>query len=1587
MLFKCQWCGMTLEGYDSYEDHINMHASVDLLNGKSFRCPHCKIVIIETFEDWDFHQKAHRQAADRDDSYQPSSPKRAKSDEDRGFDTSSSKNDNLYNKEVWSLQPGPSHITPRQTGGGDASQTDQTQMSYQFEKVGEKTFKNGVIDRHYRVKFNPDQSLDGRNLSSMHEQLEDMFDDIIEQARDNLDDNNLMRLVVHHPKLTNNIHIPLRKIENLSGHDALEYVENVMSSHQDLDMDDSFYVDVGTMELPKGGTRLPITSLAGMDNSIERNKSIIEISSSDNSCLPLAVGVAFATANKITTPEWKKLTKHDTDLSTEDLILKYRKCPVWYTKHLLRRTNQQNQLIRILCHEANVDCSRPLTICDIRQFEELLSVDILVVSARLGNKFIRVPTAENSDKQRLYLYLVEYENTYHFHVISSINAFYSRSKNSFCQKCLKPCNSKHQCAASCFVCKRKDCFVSDDEMSCRHCHFTCRSRSCFDHHKTVSNKQKQSLCDRWWKCTNCKQIIDRNRRKVEEHVCDTYFCKSCEKMVDINSHNCYIRSCKPQESKPRFVFYDFECEQEGNSIQCEAGYLPTIMQNCSLCKELKTTCTKCSVCKNCQRADCGKKTHAPNLVVAATVCEMCIKDNDFSPKSKCGSRCTNCNNFDKNENCYEIEPCRDTCGFREIVFSGENTKHNFGKWLFSPCHKDFTAIAHNAKGYDNYFILEYLIDNSIRPEIIYNGSKMMFLHVKRGLSIRCLDSLNFLPMKLAKLPEAFGFKELKKGYFPHLFNKKENFLYIGPYPTAEFYSPDYMSPEEKSEFLSWYQERVDSGEQFDFQTEILEYCRSDVDILRKACLRFREIIQNVTGREEVFYNENAGAPDTQINSGIDPFSQITIASVCMKIFKCKFLPENWQVKVTKDAAVSDWLPATYKDGTLSVLIDETNMTDKQLQQNDYTVEEKKFVSSPIAQVPAYGYGSRDTYSKASIKWLEWYMHDQKLKGTQIHIRHALNGGEVKNPGTNYRADGYAEQVCESKTTGMAEKKVTIYNFNGCLFHGCKLCYPSQRRQIKLPRTNQSLEELWALTMKREQSIHSHGFEQVTIWEHEFNQLLRENITAANFVKSLDIQDRLEPREAFFGGRVNATKLHYKVSGDEQIHYHDVTSLYPFVQKYSMYPVQEPQILTSDFTDISNYFGIAKIKILPPKGLYHPVLPLKINGKLLFTLCRTCAEKQNQKTCTCDEENRCLFGTWCTPEIHKAIDKGYTAMKIYEVYHWSETSQFKISTGDNGLFAEYVNMFLRIKQEASGWPDWVQTEEDKLKYIADYAKNEGVELDADKISKNPALRSIAKLILNSFWGKFGQNTRKSKTSFFHESEADKFFQCISNPSKTMKDFHIISNDMIQLTWEDSEIMLKEDYQTNVFIAAFTTCWARLSLYSLLEMLDRRVLYFDTDSVIFVGRPGDNNPKTGSFLGELTNELKKPGDYITEFVSGGPKNYAYKTFRGEQICKVKGFSLNFANSQLLNFSSMLQLISTPHERSKCGYSNTAKKEGHLGKNKTQKKSKDTIVLTNPRKITRQKLKRKIYNRGEQKEYKVVYDKRVIQKGSFDTRPYGY
>ena len=61
--------------------------------------------------------------------------------------------------------------------------------------------------------------------------------------------------------------------------------------------------------------------------------------------------------------------------------------------------------------------------------------------------------------------------------------------------------------------------------------------------------------------------------------------------------------------------------------------------------------------------------------------------------------------------------------------------------------------------------------------------------------------------------------------------------------------------------------------------------------------------------------------------------------------------------------------------------------------------------------------------------------------------------------------------------------------------------------------------------------------------------------------------------------------------------------------------------------------------------------------------------------------------------------------------------FDKDTNSGGLFAEYVNMFLKLKQGSSGYPSWVQSEEDKDQYIEDYRRAEGIALDKASISTN------------------------------------------------------------------------------------------------------------------------------------------------------------------------------------------------------------------------------------------------------------------------------
>lgn len=103
---------------------------------------------------------------------------------------------------------------------------------------------------------------------------------------------------------------------------------------------------------------------------------------------------------------------------------------------------------------------------------------------------------------------------------------------------------------------------------------------------------------------------------------------------------------------------------------------------------------------------------------------------------------------------------------------------------------------------------------------------------------------------------------------------------------------------------------------------------------------------------------------------------------------------------------------------------------------------------------------------------------------------------------------------------------------------------------------------------------------------------------------------------------------------------------------------------------------------------------------------------------------------------------------------------------------------------------------------------------------------------------------------------------------MEDLYFPTEDICALQWRQDEGFLSQDSTTNIFLAAFTTCHARMKLYAEIDKLDKAVLYFDTDSIIYASN-GENDPPLGNFLGEFTDELD--GESIQKFVSGMHLSY--------------------------------------------------------------------------------------------------------------------
>ena len=149
------------------------------------------------------------------------------------------------------------------------------------------------------------------------------------------------------------------------------------------------------------------------------------------------------------------------------------------------------------------------------------------------------------------------------------------------------------------------------------------------------------------------------------------------------------------------------------------------------------------------------------------------------------------------------------------------------------------------------------------------------------------------------------------------------------------------------------------------------------------------------------------------------------------------------------------------------------------------------------------------HSCVALEWLHWQQH--QLPDEDNSIRRASNSGKYRIPHSWYAVDGYHQ------------KTNTVYEFQGCFWHGCPGCY-SNRTESHHCLDDRCFDNVYHCAQVKLDLLCNQGFRVVEIWECQWEKLKRECEDVCAFVDALNLSAPLNPRDPFFGGRTSDMTL-------------------------------------------------------------------------------------------------------------------------------------------------------------------------------------------------------------------------------------------------------------------------------------------------------------------------------------------------------------------------------------------------------------------------------------------------------------------------------
>ena len=332
------------------------------------------------------------------------------------------------------------------------------------------------------------------------------------------------------------------------------------------------------------------------------------------------------------------------------------------------------------------------------------------------------------------------------------------------------------------------------------------------------------------------------------------------------------------------------------------------------------------------------------------------------------------------------------------------------------------------------------------------------------------------------------------------------------------------------------------------------------------------------------------------------------------------------------------------------------------------------------------------------------------------------------------------------------------------------------------------------------------------------------------------------RQSYTGGAVDVYIPHNRKSVDSlfsqiktfftTLYYYDVNSLYPFVMSSTAMPIGKPVAFEGNIRKIDpKAYGFFYCKITSPEYLDHPILQRRIKTENGI---RTVAGLGS------------WYGWIYSAEMDNAVRFGYQ----FEILRGYE---FKMGF----IFKDYVNKMYNLRLE---------------------------------YDKSHPMNLIAKLLMNSLYGKFGMKLENTIIEMFdtsNEIENDLLKKMVNTYGMTIQDFIKIDNKLLTVRnsvnncvyYNDDEVDTYHGVDVNIAIASAVTAGGRMWMSLFKNNPNFNLYYSDTDSgIVDAPLPVD---MVGGGLGQFKLEY-----IIKRAVFLAPKVYGFITDENDKIIKIKG-----------------------------------------------------------------------------------------------------